>query len=62
MDNKSIQRVVILGTLAIFLVIATQTYWVVSTLNLSENDFNSKVTIALQDVARKLSAVSAMGK
>jgi two-component system, OmpR family, phosphate regulon sensor histidine kinase PhoR len=58
MDNKSIQRVVILGALAIFLVIATQTYWVMSTWNLSENDFNSKVTIALQNVARELSVVN----
>ena len=50
MDNKSIQRVVILGTLAIFLVIATQTYWVVSTLNLSENDFNSVLDVAISSI------------
>jgi two-component system, OmpR family, phosphate regulon sensor histidine kinase PhoR len=59
MDNKSIQRVVILGALAIFLVIATQTYWVVSTWNLSENEFNSKITIALQNTARQLSVADA---
>ena len=58
MNNKIIQRVVILGTLAIMFVIAAQTYLVTRTWNLREREFDQTINIALQNVARELSVVN----
>jgi two-component system, OmpR family, phosphate regulon sensor histidine kinase PhoR len=58
MNNRTIQRVVILGALAILLVLGTQTYLVTRTWNLNERNFQQSVTIALQNVAKQLSSIN----
>ena len=58
MNNRTIQRVVILGALAILLVLGTQTYLVTRTWNLNERNFKQSVTIALQNVAKQLSNIN----
>ena len=58
MNNRTIQRIVLLGALAVILVIASQTYWVMQDYNLKTRDFDRSVNIALQNVARQLSNVS----
>jgi two-component system, OmpR family, phosphate regulon sensor histidine kinase PhoR len=58
MNNKTIQRVVILGAIAILLVLGTQTYLVTRTWNLNEQNFQQSVTIALQNVAKQLSNIN----
>lgn len=55
MNNKTIQRVVILGAIAILFVIGTQAYWVMRTWNVNERDFDRTVNIALLNVAKELS-------
>ena len=54
MNNRTIHRIVLLGALAIILVIASQTYWVMQDYNLKTRDFDRSVNIALQNVARRL--------
>ncbi len=58
MNNRTIQRVVLLGALAILLVLGTQTYLVTRTWNLNERNFQQSVTIALQNVAKQLSNIN----
>lgn len=58
MNNKTIQRVVILGAIAILFVIGTQAYWVMRTWNVNERDFDRTVNIALLNVAKELSIVN----
>ncbi len=53
MKNSVISRVVILGALAIFGIIGIQAYLLVNTWNAEEKDFQEKVTIALQGVAKQ---------
>jgi two-component system phosphate regulon sensor histidine kinase PhoR len=59
MNNRTINRIVILGALAIILVIASQTYMVVQSYDLKERDFNTTVNIALLNVAKELSQMNA---
>ncbi len=54
MRNRTILLVVILGAIAIVGIIGMQTYWVVSTWNNNEEEFNQKVHLALYNVARDL--------
>jgi two-component system, OmpR family, phosphate regulon sensor histidine kinase PhoR len=58
MNNRTIQRIVLLGALAVILVIASQTYWVMQDYNLKTRDFDRSVNIALQNVAQQLSNVN----
>ena len=58
MNNRSIQRVVILGALAILFIIGQQTYLVMQTWNTKERDFDRSVNIALLNVAKELSNVN----
>ena len=58
MNNKTIQRVIILGTLAILFVIVTLTYLVKQTWNDNERSFDNSVRIALSNVAQELSSVN----
>lgn len=58
MNNRTIQRVVILGAIAILFVIGTQAYWVMRTWNVNERDFDRTVNIALLNVAKELSIVN----
>ncbi len=52
MKNSTILRVVILGAIAIVSIIGIQTYWVLKTWNVKEQEFHEKVNIALLNVAR----------
>ena len=51
MNNKSIIRITVFGTLAILSIIAAQTWWVTNIWNLKETEFHEKVNIALLNVA-----------
>ncbi len=53
MKNSTIIRVMIFGALAIVGILAIQTYLLVSTWNAEEKEFQEKVTIALQNVAKE---------
>lgn len=54
MSNATIRQVIILGALTITGMISLQGYWLMSSWNVNEEEFNSKVTLALQNVARSL--------
>ena len=51
LNNNTIIRVVAFGALAVFGIIAFQTYWVSKTWNLRETEFHENVVIGLQNVA-----------
>jgi two-component system phosphate regulon sensor histidine kinase PhoR len=53
MKNSAINRVVILGALAIFGIIAIQAYLLMNTWDAQEKAFQEKVTIALQGVVKE---------
>ncbi len=54
MDNNAVRRVVIFGAMAIMGIIAMQAYWVTSTWNINEKEFDDKVNLVLLNVAKKL--------
>ncbi|MCB9080787.1 MAG: HAMP domain-containing histidine kinase [Lewinellaceae bacterium] len=54
MRDIQIMRVVILGMIAITGIIAMQSYWVLSTWNINEQEFNRKAHLALYRVAEAL--------
>ncbi len=54
MDSNIIKRVVILGTLAIVGILVIQSYWVMQTWNLKEDEFHQTVKIALLQTAKDL--------
>jgi len=54
MQNNTILRVFLLGAFAIIGIIAIQSYWVLSTWNINEEEFNKKVNLALYNVAKSL--------
>jgi two-component system, OmpR family, phosphate regulon sensor histidine kinase PhoR len=58
MNNRTIQRIVLLGALAIIFVIASQTYMIMQAYNLKERDFDASVNISLLNVAKDLSQVN----
>jgi len=51
MKNSTIFRVIVLGAIAIIGIIGMQAYWVVSTWNINEEEFNKKAGLALYRVA-----------
>ena len=53
MKNTAINRVVILGAVAIIGIIAIQAYLLINTWDAEEKDYQEKVTIALQGVAKE---------
>ncbi len=53
MKNSTIKRVVIFGSLAIIGILGIQTYLLMNTWNAEEKEFQERVTIALQNVARE---------
>jgi len=53
MKNSTIIRVVIFGAMSIFGILAIQAYLLISTWNTEEKEFQEKVTIALQNVAKE---------
>lgn len=54
MKNSTILRVLLLGVVALTGIIAMQSYWVVSTWNINEEEFNNKVNLALYNVAKSM--------
>ncbi len=54
MKNSTIFRVIVLGALAIFGIIGMQAYWVVSTWDINEEEFDKKASLALYNVACEL--------
>lgn len=54
MKNSTILRVLLLGVVALSGIIAMQSYWVVSTWNINEEEFNKKVNLALYNVAKSM--------
>lgn len=58
MQNNIILRVFLLGAFAIIGIIAMQTYWVISTWNINQEEFDQKVNLALYDVAKDLAQLN----
>ena len=58
MENNIIRRVVLLGAITIIGIIGIQSYWVVRTWDIKEQDFNQTVKIALLNVAKDLESLS----
>ncbi len=58
MKNSTIRRVVVLGALAIIGIIGVQSYWVMKTWDLREQEFHQTVNIALRRVAEDLSELN----
>ncbi len=58
MGNNIIRRVVVLGAITIIGILGIQTYWVLRTWDIKEQDFNQTVKIALLNVAKDLEALS----
>lgn len=54
MYSSVINRLIALGVLAIVGIIGMQTYWVVTTWDLNDSEFNQKAQLALYGVARQL--------
>lgn len=54
MPNHLIRRLVILGGLAVFGILFIQSYWMVKTYDLKEEEFHSTVSIALRKVAESI--------
>ena len=54
MKNSTIFRVIVLGAFAIIGIIGMQAYWVVSTWNINEEEFDKKASLALYNVACEL--------
>ncbi|MBX2892766.1 MAG: HAMP domain-containing histidine kinase [Saprospiraceae bacterium] len=55
MTNKIIRRVIVLGAVSMLSLLAVQSYWVLRTWDLQEQEFSRKVTLALIDAANDLS-------
>jgi two-component system phosphate regulon sensor histidine kinase PhoR len=54
MTNTIVRRVIVLGAISMLSLLAVQTYWVLRTWDLQEQEFNRKVTQALMDAASEL--------
>jgi two-component system, OmpR family, phosphate regulon sensor histidine kinase PhoR len=60
MKNSTIFRVIVLGALAIIGIIGMQAYWVISTWNINEEEFDKKTNLALYNVACELASLNSM--
>jgi len=58
MKSQIVFRVVILGIIAIIGIISIQSYWMVSSWRLNEDEFNQKVKLSLYNVAGSLAEAS----
>lgn len=58
MNYSAIRRVIILGAICLVGIIAMQSYWVLSTWNLNEEEFNKKTNLALYRVASTLAELN----
>lgn len=59
MQDRQITRVIVLGVFAIISLTGLQSYWVINTWNLNEEEFNEKITRVLIKVARSLAEINA---
>ncbi|MEL7251628.1 MAG: HAMP domain-containing sensor histidine kinase [Bacteroidota bacterium] len=57
MQNAVIRWVVILGAIALVGIVGIQSYWVMATWDLNEEEFNKKTNLALFKVAKKLAKI-----
>jgi two-component system phosphate regulon sensor histidine kinase PhoR len=57
MTNSIIRRVILLGAISILSLLSVQTYWVLRSWNLQEQEFDRKVRQALLETARDLARV-----
>lgn len=57
MTNTIIRRVIVLGAISILSLLSVQTYWVLRSWNLQEQEFDRKVRQALLDTARDLARI-----
>jgi two-component system phosphate regulon sensor histidine kinase PhoR len=58
MRNTIIRRVIVLGALASLSLLAVQTYWVLRTWDLQEQEFNRRVNQAMLDAANQLAQMN----
>lgn len=58
MQNAVIRWVVILGAVALVGIVGIQSYWVMATWDLNEEEFNKKTNLALFQVAKKLASIN----
>lgn len=58
MNDKVIRRVLVFGAVAIMGVVAMQSYWVISTWNINEEEFHQKASQALYNVAKEMAKLS----
>lgn len=58
MRNTIIRRVIILGAVASLSLLTVQTYWVLRTWNLQEQEFNRRVNQAMLDAANELAQMN----
>lgn len=58
MTNAIIRRVILLGAVSILSLLSVQTYWIMRTWNLQEQEFNRKVNQAMLDAANDLSKMN----
>ena len=58
MKKNVIQRVIILGAIAIIGILGIQSYWLIKSWNLSDEDFHQRVHIALRRGAKALSVIN----
>ena len=54
MKNSTIFRVIVLGAIAIIGIMGVQAYWVMSTWNINEEEFDKKINLGLYQVACNL--------
>ncbi|MBR9922040.1 MAG: HAMP domain-containing histidine kinase [Bacteroidetes bacterium] len=57
MKNSTIIRLVIFGSLVIIGILAIQSYWVMNTWNVKEQEFNERVNVALYKVAKNFEKI-----
>ncbi len=58
MKDIQVFRLIVIAAMTITIIIGLQTYWVVSTWNLNEQEFNQKVSYALYRVAIQLAEIN----
>ncbi|MFN0036256.1 MAG: sensor histidine kinase [Saprospiraceae bacterium] len=58
MTNTIIRRVIVLGAFACLSLLSVQTYWVLRTWNLQEQEFNRRVNQAMLDAANELAQMN----
>ncbi|MEM1326981.1 MAG: HAMP domain-containing sensor histidine kinase [Bacteroidota bacterium] len=60
MKNSTVIRVIVLGVVAIVSVIALQTYWVMKTWDVKEQEFHERAYIALRNVAHEFGKLNTL--